>query len=462
MKMLRLSRIFLMCAVISMALVIGPQAIAQSNKSEYARGEEYYNNKEFKQAAESFRRVYRSDAKERHKAAHRLGELHEKGLGVPQSFRDAIKYYHEAAARRIQPAYVSLGRMYEGVQGVPTDKNLSKSWYHRAAREGNVSAQLRLGEIYADEFSSCSKDQENIERCKERKSTTAHKWFNLAGTALPKARQERDLIAKKMESSHVVRAQQMALEWKPLMWRPSGSGFLVTRDGHILTAEHVVRQCQEVTIQSVEVPEITPAEIVRMEESPVDLALLKVSTYGGKPARFPPRNKGGVRLGADVMAVGYPAPGTLVPVLDAEPVVTRGNVSAVAGVFSGQKDSQRFQFTAPIQGGNSGGPVLDSYADVIGVTVSGVDWLGTEFFHIPFGGRYDLVARGIPAQNVNYAVSLDTIRNFLNSTLREAMIDINTERKEISPVDVAEMAREFTVLVDCWCDTSEKQLPCPS
>ena len=237
---------------------------------------------------------------------------------------------------------------------------------------------------------------------------------------------------------------------------PHGSGFFITRSGHILTAAHVVRDCSEVTVQSVEIPEITLAEIIRMEGDPVDLALLKVGSFDRQPAKFPPRTGDEIQLGADVMAVGYPQPGTLVPILDAEPIVTRGNVSSVIGALSGVKDSNRFQFTAPIQGGNSGGPILDDAGNVIGLAAStiysfGLLRLDPLRIRAPDGtSRMDYVARERFAQNVNYAVSLGAVRRFLDDYLGEEEVEENTEKGKIGPIEIAKAAREFTVMIDCW------------
>jgi S1-C subfamily serine protease len=105
------------------------------------------------------------------------------------------------------------------------------------------------------------------------------------------------------------------------------------------------------------------------------------------------RNGAGVNVrgGERVVLVGYPARSQLGGVN-----VTEGIVSGLRGALG---DRSRFQYTAPTQPGNSGGPVLDASGLVVGVVVSQIDKISGER----------------TAQNINFGIKLDLVRTFLSA-----------------------------------------------
>ena len=113
--------------------------------------------------------------------------------------------------------------------------------------------------------------------------------------------------------------------------------------------------------------------------------------------------------------------------------MTTGNVSALAGI---QNDSRFIQISAPVQPGNSGGPLLDSSGNVAGVVVSKLDAM-----------KFARLTGDIP-QNVNFAVLLFTLKAFLEANA----VDYQTapSAKPLSTADVAEIGKRFTVLVECY------------
>ena len=85
--------------------------------------------------------------------------------------------------------------------------------------------------------------------------------------------------------------------------------------------------------------------------------------YGSPSAALPFSDHPRLALGQSVVAVGYPLQGLLASSLN----VTSGTVSALAGLGD---DSRHVQITAPVQPGNSGGPLFDQGGNVIGVVTS--------------------------------------------------------------------------------------------
>ncbi len=198
----------------------------------------------------------------------------------------------------------------------------------------------------------------------------------------------------------------------------SGTGFFVSDDGHVLTNEHVVEGCSEIFVND------TLAHLVAASPE-FDLALLEVRgiTPDGV-AKFSPAP---ARLNSDVTVVGYPLFELLSGIN-----VTRGAVSSQAG-FRG--DATRMQITAPVQSGNSGGPVLGADGEVVGVVVSKLD---AEVVAESFGDT---------PQNVNFAVRGEIAKLFLS--MNGVDPGLGESNGILPPEDLASAAKEFTVFIEC-------------
>src|SRR5262249_31611076 len=111
---------------------------------------------------------------------------------------------------------------------------------------------------------------------------------------------------------------------------------------------HVVKGCSLVRVR---VGGVLHDGIVAFTDDRNDLALVRTHVTDVEPLRFR-EGKKGIRPADGVVALGYPYSGLLAT----SPQVTTGAVSALAGVHD---DTRVLQLTAPIQPGNSGGPLLD-------------------------------------------------------------------------------------------------------
>ena len=103
------------------------------------------------------------------------------------------------------------------------------------------------------------------------------------------------------------------------------------------------------------------------------------------------RSSTDIRVGTEVHAIGFPLSG----VLGSRPRFTTGTISADVGISD---DPRLVQTTASIQPGNSGGPLVDAFGQIIGVVVS---TLNSELF---------LERTGSVPQNVNFAIKIDYLR----------------------------------------------------
>jgi S1-C subfamily serine protease len=200
----------------------------------------------------------------------------------------------------------------------------------------------------------------------------------------------------------------------------SGSGFFISTEGHLITNHHVVDGCRQVKINGKRV------RVVASDKSD-DLALLKTDLSSDNFTRFSMGRS--VRLGEDVIVAGFPLRGLLGSGLN----VTKGTVSALKRIGN---DRRLTQITAPVQPGNSGGPVLDGSGNMVGVVVSKLDAIKTA------------KRIGTLPENVNFVIKGATARIFLDSE----NIPYKTARlgRPKSTSDIAAEARKYTVLVECW------------
>jgi serine protease Do len=198
----------------------------------------------------------------------------------------------------------------------------------------------------------------------------------------------------------------------------TGTGFVVSLQGDVLTNAHVVHGCSEISYDGL------PATMTASSET-FDLALLKVAEWRGESvATFSPSP---AKLNSDVTAIGYPLTGLLSGLN-----VTRGAVSSNLG-FGG--DMAGMQITAPVQPGNSGGPLLAADGEVVGVVVSKLD------------ASYVADLTGDIPQNVNFAIRGEIAKLFLFQNGIEPIL--GTSDAAVLPVDLAENASGFTGLIEC-------------
>ncbi len=203
-----------------------------------------------------------------------------------------------------------------------------------------------------------------------------------------------------------------------------GSGFFVSRQGHVLTNNHVVKGCSSALVKIAGGQSYNAAVVARDREN--DLALLSTSQVVKSVATFYAGSR--IRPGDLVVVVGYPLHGLL-----ASPAtVTTGVVSALAGPHD---DKRLLQITAPVQAGNSGGPLLDERGNVIGIVVGKLDALKVA------GLTGDL------PENVNFAINASLARAFLEA--RQVVYETAAPDNPRNPADIGEIARGFTVLVEC-------------
>ena len=129
------------------------------------------------------------------------------------------------------------------------------------------------------------------------------------------------------------------------------------------------------------------------------------------------------------MAAGFPLRGILASTLN----VTTGNISALAGIGD---DATEYQITAPVQPGNSGGPLFDESGNVVGVVVGKLNALNLAKW------------TGDIPQNVNFAIKSSIVQSFLEAN--GIQYSVAPSQMKLGPAETSQRASKFTIVVECW------------
>jgi S1-C subfamily serine protease len=203
-----------------------------------------------------------------------------------------------------------------------------------------------------------------------------------------------------------------------------GAGIAVSADGLVLTNHHVAQGCESLSVLDAR-RERSSATVVGSDVAN-DLALLRAERGFPSAASF--RLGAPLQAGEAVMVVGFP----LASVLGYEPNVAFGYVSATGGL---RGDATRFQISAPVHKGNSGGPILDQAGQVIGIVTSKLDAAAVQ------------KRTGDLPQNISFGVRGEVAQAFLErhaAAFRSVGAGARLENTE-----VAAIGRAITVLVAC-------------
>jgi serine protease Do len=134
-------------------------------------------------------------------------------------------------------------------------------------------------------------------------------------------------------------------------------------------------------------------------------------------------------LGEGVAVFGYPLSG----LLSSGGNFTLGNVTALAGL---RDDTRILQISAPVQPGNSGGPLLDDSGAVVGIIVAKLNAMMLA------------IATDDLAQNVNFAIKANVAESF--SDAQGIPVQVSTPGGlPLPPADLADKAKAITVRVKC-------------
>lgn len=428
---------------------------------------------------------------------HNLGVMYEKGDGVAQSltenerWKEALKWYTQAAEQGHAGSQSRLGFMYYLGHGVDKDLKKTMELFKKAAEQGTVSAQNNLASMYSEEAKQSENERTaklNNERASRwflraaqqgdgfaqvnlgsnfkigrngvpQDNAEAYYWYSLAlrdtdylnsedayilGETPSKAQNIPAVVTKwhenvgeKLPDERRNEIQEQVDNWKPKDAYSYGTGFYI-HENYILTNAHVVTDDNNHEFDEFRIP-YRRVELIEWDPN-VDLALLYDKRGNTDTATF---RSDPVYTEEKIISFGYPRS---VPWLSYEGNHTSGTVSGLFGMLTIPYPDNYFQHTAPIYPGNSGGPVFDLMGNVVGVT--------------KYGMR--------DTENAQFAIEFDVIKKFLekNDFKEDSKDAIDKEKiykvrytsiNSLSgQVNVSKMAKKFTVPVLIFKNKNEK------
>ncbi len=176
----------------------------------------------------------------------------------------------------------------------------------------------------------------------------------------------------------------------------AGTGFVINPEGNLVTNNHVVRQCRQITVKT---PEGEKSATLVATDAEHDLAVLQLSEMGGTrtaPLRW---NIDGLTIGEPVTVIGFPGQAGV----EGHSSTKKTTVTSLQGP-EGQQ--MLIQLASVAEHGNSGGPVLDRAGNVIAV-ISGV----SQTFWVEKNSN----AKPKLVRQADVAITLHALQDFLHA-----------------------------------------------
>ena len=202
----------------------------------------------------------------------------------------------------------------------------------------------------------------------------------------------------------------------------SGTGFYVSDEGHIITNHHVIDGCRDMKVHS-KGRVLATQQIAADEQN--DLALLKIAEAPNHV--FALSNDSPFPL-QEIIVAGFPFGDKYSSSLK----FTQGIVSSLTGMGNNYSE---IQIDAALQQGNSGGPIIDEYGNIIAVAVAKLD------------AKYMFDNFGIIPENTNFGVKVSAVRNLMEGN----GISFKVANTEVpSRQELSRQATDGTVFLTCW------------
>jgi len=188
-----------------------------------------------------------------------------------------------------------------------------------------------------------------------------------------------------------------------------GSGFVVSKDGMIVTNYHVIAEGSSAVVK---LPDgaVYLVDGVLASDKARDVAVIK--THGENFRTLTLGNSDRVQVGEEVVAIGNP--------LSLESTVSNGIVSAIRTVED--KGGKFVQITAPISPGSSGGPLFNMAGEVVGITSAGIK-----------GG-----------ENLNFAIPINDVKPMISNISKARSAGVSALPDEAEPDEAGPVTAEQT------------------
>ena len=194
----------------------------------------------------------------------------------------------------------------------------------------------------------------------------------------------------------------------------SGSGFFVSKDGHIITNFHVIENCDSIKI-NFKGKEVV-SEIFAIDKMN-DLAIIQANI---KPLKIFSVSNKDVTLLQDVIVAGFPLGKNVSSAIK----MHKGSITALAGY---EDNYSNFQTDATINQGNSGGPIIVKKGNVVGVAVA--TW----------------VEEGV--QGIHFGIKSSVLKTFANA---KELNFSSPNNREVSSEKLGKLISEATTYLECW------------
>ena len=246
-------------------------------------------------------------------------------------------------------------------------------------------------------------------------------WHYSLSAAKDSLKPKKKKIVKKEQPKKKKPKQQVAKgkDKNTLVPASSGTGFFVSNNGHIITNDHVIVGCRNVTIT--QQGKYVEVDVIAYDEKN-DLAILKSDI---RPKKYYRISKSDPKLMDDIVIAGYPLGNKVSTGIK----TTKGSVTSLSGMGN---NFSEFQTDAALNKGNSGGPIIDKDGNVIGVAVAKLEGEGIEGF--------------------NFGIKSSVLKSFSESNNLRL---ITASRSKMSQNQLTSLVTEGTVYIDCWLTISD-------
>jgi len=191
-----------------------------------------------------------------------------------------------------------------------------------------------------------------------------------------------------------------------------------------VTNNHVIKECVGDVHGNLVGESTTKLRVVSNDQTN-DLAFLQAT---GNFKDIATIRATAVHSGDPIIVIGFPFHG----LLTSDFTVTTGIISSLAGLFN---DTRFLQISAPVQPGNSGGPLVDTRGTIVGVVAEKLNALKVA------------KATGDLPENINFAIKTGALRDFLDNSVVPYRTSEPTG--EMKTAEIASAARAYTMLITC-------------
>ena len=335
--------------------------------------------------------------------------------------------FFECAASRFRDSSFSISSRTTLTSNTSNLRTTIKSWGMYDA-ENNITTQRDFDKLYtvdAGSYNIYVMEFETIPLGVENISVQENipNGFFWRGIQIKNSAKMEDVQGSENMPSSPGREPSSPSDNNSTDWAGSGSGFFISRTGHIATNYHVVDGMTKFQVEYYQEGKkySFPAKIIATDPNN-DMAIIRIdhkdfTTIPEIPYKFATKTK---EVGTDVFTLGYP----LTFIMGEEIKYTRGEISAKSGF---QGDIRTYQISVPITNGNSGGPLFDYDGNIVGITSSGL--------------RKDI------ADNVNYAIKAIYLQTLIDACQENIELPTGIDLTGKSKPEIIKALQGFVVLI---------------